>query len=105
MPRLLAPLLVALLLLSPPTAARAGVPAGSQMVQAAAAWLDTLAPEQKARVLKPYDDAGRTGWHFIPKFERKGLPLREMVPAQQERAFDLLRAARSEEHTSELQSH
>jgi len=96
MPRLLPPLLVALLLFSPPTAARGGVPAGSQMVQAAAAWLDTLAPEQKARVLKPYDDAGRTGWHFIPKFERKGLPLREMVPAQQERAFDLLRAALSQ---------
>ena len=62
------------------THARAGVPAGGAMVQAANVWLATLAPEQKARALKPWEDAGRVGWHFIPKFERKGLPLREMVP-------------------------
>ena len=74
----------------------AGVPAGSQMVRTATAWLDTLAPEQKARALRPYDDAARTGWHFIPKFERKGLSLREMVPAQQQQAYDLLRAALSQ---------
>jgi hypothetical protein len=66
------------------------------MVQAANVWLATLAPEQKARVLKPWEDAGRVGWHFIPKFERKGLPLREMVPSQQQGAFDLLRAAVSQ---------
>ena len=71
----------------------AGVPAGGAMVQAANVWLGTLAPEQKARALKPWEDAGRVGWHFIPKFERKGLPLREMVPSQQQGAFDLLRAA------------
>lgn len=80
----------------PSTRARAGVPAGGAMVQAANVWLGTLAPEQKARALKPWDDAGRVGWHFIPKFERKGLPLREMVPSQQQGAFDLLRAAVSQ---------
>lgn len=74
----------------------AGVPAGGAMVQAANVWLGTLAPEQKARALKPWEDAGRVGWHFIPKFERKGLPLREMVPSQQQGAFDLLRAAVSQ---------
>jgi len=74
----------------------AGVPAGGAMVQAANVWLATLAPEQKARALKPWEDAGRVGWHFIPKFERKGLPLREMVPSQQQGAFDLLRAAVSQ---------
>ncbi len=87
---------VALALLLPAAPLAAGVPAGSQMVRAATAWLDTLAPEQKARALRPYDDAARTGWHFIPKFERKGLALREMVPAQQQHAYDLLRAALSQ---------
>ena len=76
--------------------ARGGVPAGGQMLQAANGWLATLAPEQKARVLKPYEDASRVNWHFIPKFERKGLPLREMVPSQQQGALDLLRAAVSQ---------
>ena len=83
-------------LLLPAAPLAAGVPAGSQMVRTATAWLDTLAPEQKARALRPYDDAARTGWHFIPKFERKGLSLREMVPAQQQQAYDLLRAALSQ---------
>ena len=93
------PLLAAVLLVVAVLTAslsRAGVPAGCAMVQAANAWLGGLAPEQKARAQKPFEDAGRTGWHFIPKFERKGLPLREMVPAQQQQAYDLLRAALSQ---------
>ncbi len=96
---LFAPVLLAvavLVAIVPASPVQAGIPAGGAMVQAATAWLATLAPEQKARVLKPYEDAGRTGWHFIPKFERKGLPLREMVPSQQQGALDLLRAAVSQ---------
>lgn len=89
----LLPLVVLFLAAGP---ARAGVPAGCAMTQAANAWLGSLAPEQKARAQKPFEDAGRTGWHFIPKFERKGLPLREMVPSQQQHALDLLRAALSQ---------
>jgi len=95
LPRLVV-LALAVALSSPAVPARAGVPAGGAMVQAANAWLGGLAPEQKARVQRPFEDAGRTGWHFIPKFERKGLPLREMVPSQQQHAYDLLRAALSQ---------
>lgn len=88
--------LLAIVVASIAAPARAGVPAGSAMVQAAKGWLDSLTPEQRARAARPFDDAARTGWHFIPKFERKGLPLREMVPSQQQGAYDLLRAAVSQ---------
>ena len=90
------PILLAIALAWLAVPARAGVPAGGAMVQAAKGWLDSLAPEQRARATRPFDDAARTGWHFIPKFERKGLPLREMVPSQQQGAYDLLRAAVSQ---------
>jgi hypothetical protein len=69
--------------------------AGS-MAAAADRWLATLAPEQTARAQRPFDDPRRTDWHFIPKFERKGLQLREMTPAQAALALDLLRSAVSQ---------
>lgn len=43
-----------------------------------------------------YDAPERVGWHFIPKEDRKGVPLREMNPAQQTAALRLVRAALSE---------
>jgi len=69
---------------------------GAAMAKAAEAFLGALAPEQVARVRRPFDDPKRTDWHFIPKFERKGLPLREMTPAQEKLALDLLAAAVSQ---------
>jgi hypothetical protein len=69
---------------------------GAAMVKGAEAFLAALAPEQVARVRRPFDDPKRTDWHFIPKFERKGLALREMTPAQEKLALDLLAAAVSQ---------
>jgi len=73
--------------------AAAGLTAAGCMVQAAKTWLAALAPEQVAVAQKPFEDPQRTGWHFVPKFQRKGLSLREMNPVQQHAALDLLRAA------------
>lgn len=66
------------------------------IVPAATAWVESLVPEQRSRALRPVDDQRRTDWHFIPKFERKGLSLRDMNPAQQKLAMELLRAAVSQ---------
>ena len=69
---------------------------GAALAEAAGAFLAALAPEQVARVQRPFDDPQRTDWHFIPKFARKGLPLREMTPAQEKLALGLLAAAVSQ---------
>ena len=70
--------------------------AAPAMTQAAEAWLASLAPEQVAKARREFADPRRRDWHFIPKFERKGLVCREMTPAQEALAFDLLRAAVSQ---------
>jgi len=62
----------------------------------ATAWLDTLTPAELALAKMPYESPARVGWHFIPKPERKGLPLRDMNLAQQTAALRLVRAALSE---------
>lgn len=60
------------------------------------AWLGTLSPEELKLAQMPYESPARVGWHFIPKPERKGLPLRDMDAAQQAAALRLVRAALSE---------
>lgn len=69
---------------------------GPALAAAATAWLDALMPAQAARARRPFADPQRTDWHFVPKFDRKGLPLRDMTPAQQDLARGLLRTALSE---------
>ena len=66
------------------------------LVPAVAAWIDSLVPEQRERALRPVDDQRRTDWHFIPKFARKGLSLRDMNPAQQRLAMEVLKSAVSQ---------
>lgn len=68
---------------------------GPALAMAARAWLESLAPPQAARARRPLADPQRTDWHFVPKFDRKGLPLRDMTPAQQDLALALLRTALS----------
>jgi hypothetical protein len=72
------------------------------MAGAAAAFLDTLTPEQRARATFGFDDPERLNWHFIPlqdkqkKSTRKGLPLLDMTDAQRQAAMELLRTGTSE---------
>lgn len=58
----------------------------------ATAFLKSLSQQQKAKALLPYDAENRVQWHFIPMATRKGLPLMEMEPKQQEQALELLKS-------------
>jgi len=71
-------------------------PTAVPLSQAATAWLDTLDADQKARGQRPFGEATRTDWHFVPKALRKGVQLRDMTPAQEQAALTLLRSALSQ---------
>jgi hypothetical protein len=89
-----------------PLAWAALVPAGAgpSMEAAATAWLDMLDADQRGHACKPFADATRVGWHFVPKNDRKGLQLRDMTPPQEAAALALLRAALSEAGFEKSQS-
>lgn len=70
--------------------------ATSPLSLAAATWIDSLDTLQRARGLRPFGEAARTDWHFVPKPARKGVQLRDMTSAQEEAAFAVLRAALSQ---------
>ena len=86
--------LATLLALLATATARAHSPA-EEMVEAANNLLAALTPEQKAKALFEFKDDERLNWHFIPR-ERKGLPLKEMTPAQQHLAHALLSSGLSQ---------
>jgi hypothetical protein len=62
---------------------------GSQMASAADRFLAALDDTQSAQAAFAFDSAERLNWHFIPR-ERKGLPVKQMTPAQRALAFGLL---------------
>jgi len=66
------------------------------MHAAAKAFLASLDASQRAKAAFAFDSEERFNWHFVPR-ERKGMPLKEMTPAQQKAALDLLRAGLSEQ--------
>src|SRR5204862_4576182 len=66
-----------------------------EMAEAAGNLLAALTPAQKEKVAFDFKSDERLNWHFIPK-ERKGLPLKEMTPAQQHLAHALLNTALSQ---------
>ena len=72
------------------------LPTGESMTAAAEIFVKSLSEDQKKNALKPYDDASRVGWHFIPKTDRKGLQARDMTDAQRELAYKLLESALSD---------
>ena len=74
--------------------ARTGTAAG--MAGAANAWLDSLDTAKRTLASKPFDDAKRTDWHFVPKPARKGVQLRDMTEPQQAAALALLRSVLSQ---------
>ncbi len=63
--------------------------AAEEMVEAASHWLAALAPAQRAQATFDLADAERTNWHYVPR-ARKGLPFKEMTPAQHKLAHALL---------------
>ena len=66
-----------------------------RMAEAAAAWLDALAPEQRAKASLEFDDIEeRTSWAYFPRMT-KGLPLLEMDARQQKLAHALVAGALS----------
>jgi len=77
-------------------AARRHAGVGTNMGQAAAAFIESLSPEQREAALLPFEDGRRLEWHFIPKPERKGVQLKHMSESQRERAQALLRACLSQ---------
>jgi hypothetical protein len=62
---------------------------GSLMATAASRFLTALDKEQAAKATYAFDAPERLDWHFIPR-PRKGLPVKEMTPAQRALAFGLL---------------
>jgi hypothetical protein len=64
-------------------------PTASQMATSADRWLAALTDEQRARASFEFDSPERFNWHFIPR-ERKGLPIKEMTPAQRALVFGLI---------------
>jgi hypothetical protein len=66
------------------------------LAEAAEQWIATLDAAQQARGVRPFADAARTDWHFVPKPARKGVQLRDMAPSQQQATLGLMRALLSE---------
>jgi len=61
-----------------------------RMGEAAVNFRDSLAPDQRAKALSPFeDDDSRTFWDYVP-LSRKGLPLREMDRRQRRLAHQLV---------------
>jgi hypothetical protein len=81
----------------PPGAARAAGAAAdasaAPILEAAKNFLAALSAEQRAQAVLPFEDERREDWHFIPKPQRKGLPMKEMAPEQVHLAHALLNAS------------
>jgi Protein of unknown function (DUF3500) len=70
--------------------------AAAETANAATQFLASLTPEQREKANLKFEDANRFDWHFIPRpGQRKGLPLKEMTPAQREAAQKMLTSALS----------
>lgn len=88
-----------------PTAAwsqhAAEIPAAStsarQMTQAAAAFIESLRPEQREAVVHSLDDGARTGWSNVPVYvhPRPGLRVLDLTTEQRRALHALLRASLS----------
>ncbi|HWB95437.1 MAG TPA: DUF3500 domain-containing protein [Bryobacteraceae bacterium] len=68
----------------------------SVMSETANRFLASLTAEQRAKATFQFQDEERLNWHFIPRV-RKGLPIREMSPAQKHLAEALLSAGLSQQ--------
>ena len=62
---------------------------------AAAEFVASLSPQQKAKVIFPVDSDEWRQWNNIPQYRRQGMSLVEMSPDQREKVFALLRESLS----------
>ena len=70
--------------------------ATAETTTAATQFLASLTPEQREKANLKFEDANRFDWHYVPRpGQRKGLPLKEMTPAQRQAAQKLLASALS----------
>jgi hypothetical protein len=65
------------------------------MQSAAQAFVKSLGPDQRAKAIFAFEDEQRFDWHFIPR-SRKGIPVKELDPAQRQLANALLAAGLSQ---------
>jgi hypothetical protein len=66
------------------------------MATAAERFLASLTPEQRKQATFSFDSAERLRWHFVPQFERNGLPLKAMTEPQRKAAHELLKTGLSD---------
>lgn len=71
-------------------------PGSPTLEQSAQALFFDLGKEKLGKMTAPFEGEQRFDWHFVPK-ERFGLRLKEMTPAQQEKAFALVSLCLSDE--------
>src|SRR5215813_348699 len=66
------------------------------MARAQTAFLNSLSPEQRTKAVFKLEDEQRFDWHFIPR-PRKGIPFKELDPAQQRLGNALLASGLSQQ--------
>src|SRR5688500_2349850 len=88
-------LLCTIVLLTAALDRAAATRSNAAMKQAATAFLAGLDATQRAAAQFTFADAERLNWHFIPR-ERRGLPFKQMMPAQRDLAKALLQAGLSQ---------
>ena len=69
--------------------------AAAAMTDGANKFLASLSAEQKTKAAYKFDGTERQEWFFVPRNQRKGLPLKEMNEAQRKLAMDFLRSGMS----------
>lgn len=69
--------------------------AAAAMTDGANKFLASLNAEQKTKAAYKFDGAERQEWFFVPRNQRKGLPLKEMNEQQRKLAMDFLKAGLS----------
>ena len=71
-------------------------PSNKAMLRAVTAFIGSLTAEQRQKATYPFTDEERFNWHFVPR-DRKGVPLKEMTPEQQQKALAVLQTSLSTE--------
>jgi hypothetical protein len=69
--------------------------AQDNLVQTADRFMNSLTTVQQKKVQYAFTDDERFNWHFVPRSDRKGIPLEELNEQQKKAGFDLVGACLS----------